>query len=246
MRRLFIPTSEVESDLIIIDGSDAHYLLNVLRIEEKEEIIIFDGKGTEYLVEINKTSKTQVEGLIKDTYFVGQDTEVQVTLIQSIAKGDKMDYIIQKCTEIGVGKIIPIITERTIVKLDAKKKKERKDRWQKIATEAAKQSKRVIVPEVTEILTLEELIKKLDNTEKTLILWEDENKTKMKEYLKKQESIENINIIIGPEGGLSEAEVNKLQEKGAIAASLGSRILRTETAGLVALTIVLYELGELG
>lgn len=248
MRRLFIPIeeSEIEDDLIVIGASDAHYLVNVLRIEAGEKIIVFDGKGTEYLVEIKKISKDQVEALITQTNFIGSDTQVNVSLIQSLAKGDKMDYIIQKCTEIGISKVIPVITERTIVKLDEKKKKARKQRWQKIAVEAAKQSKRTIVPEITEILTLAELKKQIPENEELLILWEDEHNTKIKEYLRQQKDTRNISILIGPEGGLSEKEVKELQEWGGKTASLGSKVLRTETAGLVALTIVLYELGDLG
>lgn len=246
MRRLFMPIDKIEDDLIVIDASDAHYLINVLRLEEQDNLIIFDGKGTEYLVEIIKINNNQVEGLIKETNLSGSDTGINVSLIQSIAKGDKMDYIIQKCTEIGVNKIIPVITERTIVKLDEKKKKTRKQRWQKIAIEAAKQSKRTIVPEISEVLTFEQLIEEIPENEKTLVLWEEEKETKLKDYLKEQENIKNINIIIGPEGGLSPKEVKQLLDKGVQSASLGSKILRTETAGLVALTIVLYELGDLG
>lgn len=246
MRRLFVPKEQICDEHVLIEGSDAHYLTNVLRLEKGNEILAFDGEGSLYTVEITKTAKGSVEGLVKDVSTSTKDTKIDITLVQGVAKGEKMDYIVQKCTEIGISKIIPILTERTVVKLDEKKKKNRQERWQKIAKEAAKQSRRVMVPEIGEVTTLDRFKDTLTTGERTIILWEDELNLGLKTYLQKQDKLEKLNIIIGPEGGFSEAEVNKLKEKGVMSISLGSRILRTETAGLATATMVLYELGDLG
>ena len=161
-------------------------------------------------------------------------------------KGDKLELIIQKCTELGITKIIPLNTQRAVVKIEANKAQKKQERWQKIALEASQQSKRITVPEVSLPLTWKEAIREMQEG-LTIVLWEDEDKTTLRQVLEGLENVpQQINLVIGPEGGLTAEEVAELQAQGAYCASLGKRILRTETAGLAALTMVLYHYQELG
>ncbi|MDK2822670.1 MAG: rRNA (uracil1498-N3)-methyltransferase [Clostridia bacterium] len=246
MRRFFVSPQGIEGEKVYITGSEAHHLVEVLRLKEGDQVIIIDGTGLEYEVRINTITEGIVKGDIKGVTSSTRDTSVKVTLVQGIPKGDKMELIIQKCTELGVTKIIPILTERTVVKLDNDKKKKRQERWQKIAQEASKQCKRATVPEVTEIIKWEQYLNSIDDGEEIIVLWEDELTRGLKSYLQVKKKLGSLSLVIGPEGGFSPSEITQLRNKGAKTVSLGPRILRAETAGLAALTMVLYELGDLG
>lgn len=247
MRRFFVTSAAIKDNKVHIKGAEAHHLTKVLRLKEGEQIIVFDGTGLEYQVVITKIADDYVDGAIKGVTSSTRDTKVATTLVQGIPKGDKMDLIVQKCTELGISKIIPLITERTVVKLDDNKKRKRQERWQKIAQEAAKQCQRSTVPEIMGILTWQQYLDYLmKEQEKILVLWEDEKTQGLKNYLRSQIALNDYTLVIGPEGGLSSGEVEELRAKGAVSVSLGPRILRTETAGLAALTMLLYELGDLG
>ncbi|MFZ7103416.1 MAG: 16S rRNA (uracil(1498)-N(3))-methyltransferase [Peptococcaceae bacterium] len=246
MRRFFVSPEEIKDNKIYLQGTDARHLSQVLRIKAGEKIIAIDGTGSEYQVQLTMISDSLAEGIITGVTSSARDAGIDVTLVQGIPKGDKMELIIQKCTELGVKRIVPVVTERTIVKLDEGKKEKRRDRWQKIAREASKQCKRGTVPEITAICTWEEYLGFLDRSEEVLVLWEDEAAIGLKGYLTEKLKPDAITLIIGPEGGLSLDEVNKLAGRGAQTVSLGPRILRTETAGFAALIMVLYEFGDLG
>mgnify|MGYP002403718807 CR=1 FL=1 len=168
-------------------------------------------------------------------------------MLQGIAKGDKMDFIIQKCTELGIRRIIPVVTKRTVVQLTQEKAKKRQERWQRIAEETAKQSQRGLIPEVKEVTPLEEALKDLGD-QPLLIPWEEEKVQTMKEVLQanKENNNSSLALLIGPEGGLDPEEVALAKTYQGIPVTLGPRILRTETAGMAALTMILYELGDLG
>jgi len=250
MRRFFVSPEDIKGKEVHIKGSDAHHLTQVLRLTEGEEIIVFTGTGLEYQVAIKSISPGLVLGDIRGVTSSDRDSKLSVTLVQGIPKGDKMELIIQKCTELGIAKIIPVLTERTVVKLDKDKKGKRRERWQKIAQEASKQCKRATVPQVEEICTWEQYLASITNKgnikDPILILWENESTRGIKSFLKENKNPDQITLVIGPEGGLSQQEVDKLLELGALSVTLGPRILRTETAGLAALIMVLYELGDLG
>ena len=157
-----------------------------------------------------------------------------------------MDLIIQKATELGVKEIIPVITNRTIVKINDKNKENKKiDRWQKIALEASKQCRRGVVPKISEIITFDEMLLRLNAEENIIVPYENEKSITMKNILKNV-SGNSINIIIGPEGGFEDLEIEKLSEIKSSIVTLGPRILRTETAGFTAISIAMYELGDLG
>jgi len=246
MRRFFVSAEEIKNNKAFISGSNAHHLATVLRLKEGAKIIVFDGTGWEYVVVLKKITKELVEGEIEEKRVSLRETKSEITLIQGIPKGDKMDFIIQKCTELGVAKIIPLITERTVVKLDKERMAKKQNRWQKIAQEAAKQCQRATVPVISEIYSWPVLLTSLTTSDPAVVLWEEEEARGFKDYLQSKPELTKLQIIIGPEGGFSQGEIEQLREKGVQSVTLGPRILRTETAGLAALTMVLYQLGDLG
>ncbi|SDZ19764.1 16S rRNA (uracil1498-N3)-methyltransferase [Proteiniborus ethanoligenes] len=246
MHRFFTDIKNIHEDKITIIGEDVKHIKNVLRLNVEDIITICDKNKTEYTSKILSINKESIVCHILDSTTSISEPPVDVVLYQGIPKSTKMDLIIQKNTELGVIKIIPIITDRTITRIQDIKKEEKKlERWNRIAEEAAKQSKRGIVPEVGGILPFKEMLKVLKNEKLIIVPYENEEKLGIKEALKGFDG-EKINIIIGPEGGFEEWEINSLKSIGSKIVSLGPRILRTETAGFTASTIVLYELGDLG
>lgn len=246
MHRFFVYKENIQDNKITIIGEDVKHIKNVLRLNEGEQISICDRMGTDYTAEISDISKEKIICSILETKTSNTEPPIEVILYQGIPKSTKMDLIIQKSTELGVAKIVPVITDRTIVKIQDRKKEEKKlERWNKITEEAAKQSKRGIIPEVCKILTFEEMLRVLRNDGLIIVPYENEGNVGIKEALK-NESCKKVNIIIGPEGGFEEKEIEALRAIGSKIVSLGPRILRTETAGFITSAIVLYELGDLG
>ena len=247
MRRFFVEEKNIRENTVIIKGSEARHIAQVLRLENRDKIKVFTGKRREYLAEIIQVSKKEVIGRILKESRLDTEPPIEITLVQGLPKSDKMNFIVQKVTELGVRRIIPVITRRTIVRLDKEKGGKRRDRWQKIALEAAKQSGRTIIPEVDAITTFIQSLSNISEENLNLIPWEEEETTSLKEVLK---SITNhrspITVFIGPEGGFTSEEVEAAKEKGVVPVSLGPRLLRTETAGLVTLAMILYELGDMG
>ena len=174
---------------------------------------------------------------------------LRLTLVQGLPKGDKMDFIIQKATELGVNRIIPLACERAVVKLTGDKQQRRLDRWQRIALEAAKQCRRPDIPEVAALATWEDVLAGMGKNTTALLPWEMENTTSLKKALidcENLDSVIDLYVFIGPEGGFTAAEVSLACSHGVRPVTLGPRILRTETAGLAVLTMILYQFGELG
>lgn len=242
MHRFFVDY-EIKTDQIIIeDKDDVKHITKSLRVVIGEKLEICDTTGTEYIAEVIELADQVICKRLEKRDFE-RESPLHVDLIQGLAKGSKMELIIQKCVELGVRNIIPCQMTRSIVKLDTKGEKKKVDRWQKIADEAAKQSKRTKIPQVYNVQVLLKMTETLEEYDHILIAYENENTRQLKSVLKSLGN--NIAIIIGPEGGITEEEINFIQELGGQSISLGPRILRTETAGLMCLSILQYELGDI-
>lgn len=248
MNRFFVSNDNSNDNNIIIENKDdLKHIKNVLRLKENDKIEISDGNDNEYIVQIKNITDEFIKTSILEKRDIKRESDINITLYQGYPKSSKMEIIIQKATELGVKKIVPVITDRTIVKINNKKKEEKKlERFEKIAFEAAKQSKRGIIPEISHIMNLEEAKKEMKNNNSFIIVpYEDENKTGIKEILTTTKE-KDISIIIGPEGGFSKKEIENLKQIGGNIVSLGPRILRTETAGLALISIIMYQLGDVG
>lgn len=245
MSKFFIDQSNVKETEIEIKGQDVKHIRNVLRHQIGDELLLCDGEGQDYLGKITKFDDDRVLLDILHQERSKAESKVDVILYQGLPKKDKMELIIQKAIELGVKKIVPVKTDRVIVKLaDAKKEQKKLDRWNKIAESAAKQSRRGIIPEVTKIMTYKEALEEGSQCDLALIAYEKE-KASLKKCLKEQENCESVAIYIGPEGGFEEHEVEKALEAGVRSITLGNRILRTETAGFTLTSAIMYEFDEM-
>ena len=247
MRRFFVTPEAVQNDTVVFDAELARHMGKVLRLTSGEQVTVSTGDGTAYMVTLEEFGKDYVTGRIIEKMDNLQETSVEVVLYQGMPKGDKLELIIQKCTELGVSQVIPVETSRSVVHLDGNKAGKKLERWQKIAQEASQQSKRVQVPTVGPYYNWKQMLKALEQAEGlTIVFWEDEQTQSLKALLRSQSSKpQRINLVVGPEGGLSEDEVAQLRDLGAVSASLGKRILRTETAGMAGISMIMYEFDEL-
>lgn len=244
MFRYFCADDKINNNKVTIEGGDAKHLKTILRAQAGDKISVVS-ESKEYIAEIESINKEDIICTLVEEVMTNNETKINITLCQGIPKQTKMETIIQQNVELGVKRFIPLITERTVVKLNEKDREQKKlDRWQKIAKESAKQSKRNIVPIVEDIKTVKQLIEKLKNEEAEVIVpYELEDVKLLKDVLK--EPKENYYIVIGPEGGFDIKEIELFQEIGAHIVTLGKRILRTETAGIVTASIVMYARNEM-
>jgi 16S rRNA (uracil1498-N3)-methyltransferase len=255
MIRLFLPPEQLTSHQISITGEQSKHL-SVLRVKPGEFVTLFDGQGYKYECKLIAVHKKEVLAEVVNKVPHSAESPVSITLVQGIAKGDKMDFIIQKSTELGVRKIIPLITERSQVRHT-----EKIERWRKIALSASEQSGRDMIPEIDGSVTFNDFLssslfppvpeRKLKVTDEGFtnigIIFSEAYKNKnLKNVLSGINDVQEINILIGPEGGFSKEEFDAAVGKGYIEVSLGPRILRTETAPIAAISIIQYELGDMG
>ncbi|PHO08352.1 16S rRNA methyltransferase [Thermoanaerobacterium thermosaccharolyticum] len=245
MRKFFVKNEDIKDGIARINGDDAHHIINVLRFKIGTKLIISNGKN-QYIVTILDIENSSVILKIIEEYNQVVESPINITLYQGLPKSDKMDLIIQKCTEIGIKKIVPVETEFSTIKIKEKNIYNKINRWKKISLEASKQSGRSIVPDVLVPVAFKDALESLNEFDLCLIPYEKETNMRLKDVLKKNFDAKNICVFIGPEGGFSENEIMAAIEYGAIPVTLGPRILRTETAGIVTSSIILYELGDLG
>ncbi len=245
MEKFFVNPEDVLENTILIKGADVNHIKNVLRLPLGKEILINNRQGTDYKCIIRLIDSHIIETEIIDILEQSNEPVVKTILFQALVKGEKMEFVIQKAVEIGVTAIVPIITDRCVVKLETEKKIQSKcERWQKIAESAAKQSKRSIVPEVKFPMTFNEALQYAkDSCETCCIPFENEKSNHIKDYLR-QSLVESIGIFIGPEGGFTDEEIEEADSFETKPITLGRRILRSETAGLVTLANIMYEMGE--
>lgn len=246
LARFFLQTGQLDSGRVRIYGDDAHHITRVLRLRVNDKIECVNQDGKVYQVRLAKLG-SEVIGVVEGVLHSDPESPLVVTLYQGLAKGDKMDLVIQKAVELGAAEIIPFTSSYTVVKLEDKRAKARHQRWQRIALEAAKQSGRTRVPEVSELHSFPEVVNSVQgrqNEGELAVLAYEAEKTQGIKALQKQPA--RVSVIVGPEGGFAPEEVESLKFAGAKTVTLGPRILRTETAGLVLLSIIGYRWGDLG
>jgi 16S rRNA (uracil1498-N3)-methyltransferase len=250
MQRYFVPAEQLKLDHAIIKGDDAHHIIRVMRAREGETIIVSNGSDRSVEAIIRSMDKDSVTVTVTKELGMHAEPRVQVWLAQSLPKGDKLETVVQKCTEVGAAKFIPFLSERTVVQYDAKKEAKRLERWRKIVKEAAEQAHRDRIPEIVPPVTFRELMKLSGSAGLRLFCYEKETGAQLRDVLHQSRLSQSDNLIvlimIGPEGGFTEQEASLAEQYGFIPVGLGRRILRTETAGVVALTCILYETGEMG
>ena len=239
MHSCYVPSAQIYKDTIRISESERHHLLNVLRLKADDRIEVFDGEGNRYIASLCDTRIDPLQAKILQHQF-HPHTSPYITLFQALPKFDKMDLIVQKTTEIGVNHIAPMICQRSIPKSVVHQK--RTVRWQRIANEAAKQCRRPHFVHVMAPQRLEECLGKVDHLDLLILLWEGEKRQRLKEILRNHGETKSVGLFVGPEGGFTEEEVGLALEKGCVPATLGDNILRTETAAIVSVASVMYEL----
>jgi len=246
MHRFYIAPECIKGNKVLISEEEARHIEKVLRLKAGDMAIFFDGRGQEYQVRLEGKENGRLTGKIIERFIRESEPRKKLYLAQGLAKGEKMDTIIQKAVEIGVNAILPIGCERSVVRLEGEKAKKKVQRWQSIAREACKQCHRNMVPEVMPVMNFASLLQVIKDRP-ALMLYEKENNS-LRALLREKQYVqaEEIFILIGPEGGFADHEVASAIKYGVNTASLGPRILRTETAGLVAASVILYEYGDLG
>lgn len=246
MNRFYVENNQIKDERIYITGPDVNHIRNVLRMKVGEKIIISNGQGNDFYCIIESECNDEVVAFIKESKETDTELKGKLYLFQGIPKKDKMELIIQKAVELGVYEIIPVMTKRTVVKLEDRKKELKKlERWQAIATSAAKQSGRGIIPVIKDTMSFKEAVLYSSNLNLNVIPYENaENMSKTKEIISAIEATNSIGVFIGPEGGFEEDEVNFASSNSITPITLGRRILRTETAGLAILSMMMLHMEE--
>ena len=251
MPKFFVKQEQIQDNKIIIEGQDVNHIKKVLRAKIGDELQICNSQnGENFLCGIEKINDEDIVCDIKQKIKENVESNIEVTIFQGLPKADKMEYIIQKSVELGVYDITPVEMKRCVVKLDEKDKNKKVLRWQKISEVAAKQCGRDLIPKINEVVNVKKLCDLIDKYDIVLVAYENEKENTLKEQIKtikQKNSFDNnlkfkIGIIIGPEGGLEQDDVENLKNDGAQIITLGKRILRTETVALNILSIIMYEL----
>lgn len=245
MSHFFITSDQIAGNELTITGDDVNHMKNVLRMKNGEAFTVADENGMFYRCEVDTLEKQQVTAKILWKEEGSSELSSKIYLFQGLPKSDKMELIIQKAVELGAYEIIPVATKRAIVKLDAKKEASKLKRWQSIAEGAAKQSGRMLVPRISEVLTFGEALQMAQKLDINVIPYEcARGMDGTREIFGSIKPGMRVGIFIGPEGGFEESEVEKSKELNVKPVTLGKRILRTETAGLTTLSILMYLLEE--
>ncbi len=254
MYHFFVEPSQVHSEEIEILGGDVNHISHVLRMKAGEEIVVSDGYGNEYGCRLCRFTDTAVYAAILEKRRVASELSSPITLFQCLPKGDKMELIVQKAVELGVSRIVPVASKRCVVKLDAKREANKRKRWQAVAESAAKQSGRAMIPTVQSAVGFLEALLQAKEQDVCLIPYEcagelledgqDSAMERTRKILSHIEKGQSIGVFIGSEGGFEKEEVEAARKMGAQPVSLGRRILRTETAGLCILSVLMFQLEE--
>ena len=246
LRRFLVEDLEIENGFCVITGREAHHMYGVLRMGRGDALVLLDGKGGRFLAEIQSVSRDAVKIQIKMSLGHAPPAALEITLCQAVIKSASMDYLIQKTSELGVFRISPFFSSRSVVHLKGDRQGKKSNRWREIAHSAAKQCNRDIPPEIGPPESFDKqlvLFSKAPGPK--VILWEREASRDLKDLLQNHAPSGSFTGMVGPEGGFTPEEVSSARHAGFIPVSMGSRILRAETAALVLVAIVQYEWGDL-
>ena len=245
MHRFFVEPEQIFPEYVEILGGDVNHIRNVLRMSPGDRISVSDGLGTDCICELEQLEAGCVRGRILERKPFDVELSSRLILYQGLPKGDKMELIVQKAVELGVSRIVPVSLKRCVVKLDAKKAEAKRRRWQAVAESAAKQSGRSVIPQVDPVMTLEEALRDAKALDFRLIPYEcARGMEEARSVLGKIQKGRSTGVFIGPEGGFEKSEVEAAVEAGAHPISLGRRILRTETAGICILSVLMFHLED--
>jgi 16S rRNA (uracil1498-N3)-methyltransferase len=245
LHRFFVNHQCFQDSKVVITDQQAHQILRVLRLRVGDSIIVLDNEGWEYEVVLADIVKNQIKCDIIDKRRAKGEPQTRITLYQSMLAREKIEWLLQKCTEVGVWRFTPVITQRSLVRNSDTVGPAKLERWQRIITEAAEQSHRGLIPEIDRPIGFAECISRLSDFDLVLIASLDEGSKPLGKLTGNCVKPKNIALLIGPEGGFTDDEIRLACENGASAFSLGPRVLRTETAAMVASALVLYELGQM-
>lgn len=245
MHRFFVSGDIIKAGRVTLTGDQAHQIRNVLRMAAGDWIVVLDNEGWEYEVVLQEVGGKEIRGQVRQRRAAGGEPRTQITLYQSLLQRDKFEWVLQKCTEVGVTRFVPLVTRRSLVR-DTAVKASKLARWRRILTEAAEQSRRGRIPELMPALKMPQALAGLDAFDCVLLAWAGGEGQGIGPTLAQNVSPPtSVALFIGPEGGFVEEEVADGRQHGAIPISLGRRILRTETAAVVATSLILHELGDL-
>lgn len=242
MTRFFVNADELKQSFLVLTGENAAHA-KVLRLKAGEEVLVCDGQGNECVCTVSDVSPGQISLVVNQRQASASEARVKVSIYMAFPKADKLEHVIQKATELGAYEIVAFPSARCISKPDEKSLKKKLDRWQKIAASAAEQSGRGRIPQVVALNSYSEALKRAASADKSILFYENERATTLRMALEAS-PYTTISLLTGPEGGLEEAEVEKAKDAGLQICTLGSRILRCETAPLCALSAVMYDTGE--
>ena len=243
MARFFVPNDQISDKTIRIIGSDVNHIKNVLRSSVGEKLELFDSEGFSYVAIIENLFPTMIDCRMQEKFRKEVEPKIDITLAQSLPKGKKFDFILQKGTELGIKEIVPIISERSIPKIEEKEEKKNLH-WQKIARESSEQCGRTYIPSIGKISSFRNFVETARDFDLKIIPYEGEIALKLRDLLSSPDklSFKKIAILIGPEGGFAKEEVDLAIINGFFPITLGKRILRVETAAITAVAQVMYEL----
>lgn len=252
MQRYFIDAGSFGDHQVTIGGNDAHHIVRVMRMRPGDKVIVTDGETREAVAELTTLSEGEVTGEIVELREMSGEPRWRVVIAQGLPKGDKMETVIQKGTEIGAAAFIPFQSERVVVQYDGKKEGKRLERWQRIAKEAAEQAHRSKIPAIHSVMSWSALLEQRESYDLAVLCYEKESAAPsrgLREAIREADlngEARSVLLIVGPEGGFTEREAAEAEACGIRIVGLGKRILRTETAAMVGLTCLMYESGEMG
>jgi 16S rRNA (uracil1498-N3)-methyltransferase len=246
MARFFVPRERIGNETGFVSGQELEHLRKVLRLRPGDRVTLFDDEGWEHEGIIRSYHARSGEIAILNSYQPGRESSLEITLAQAMSKGEKMDLVVEKATELGVRTIVPFLSSRSVPILDGKKIELRRERWRKIALSATKQSGRTRMPEIYDLLDFGELVCRPWPCELRLLFWENESPQGLARIREEKSRLGSVLLAVGPEGGFSSEEASEAVRHGFQSISLGKRVLRSETAALAALSVVQFLWGDMG